>query len=145
MIILPELPNIVFMIKLNHSQIQKLKSLNVTLVYLFGSYAENKSSSLSDVDIGIVFPENNGIKRTLSEIYNELYFIFSDIFKGKSIDIVFLQNATLELRFDVVKHGENIYCKSKNEKFEFEDNVTMLYMDFKPILNEFNQAILSRI
>lgn len=133
------------MIKLNHSQIQKLKSLNVTLVYLFGSYAENKSSSLSDVDIGIVFPENNGIKRTLSEIYNELYFIFSDIFKGKSIDIVFLQNATLELRFDVVKHGENIYCESKNEKFEFEDNVTMLYMDFKPILNEFNQAILSRI
>lgn len=97
------------MIEMNKGQIKKLETLHVALVYLFGSYAENKSSPLSD------------------------------------LDIIFLQNATLELRFDVVRHGINIYRVSEIVKSDFEDMVSMLYMDFKPILNEFDAGILKRI
>jgi hypothetical protein len=129
--------------RLNKTQIQKLKSFNISLVYLFGSYVERKNSSLSDIDIGIVFSEN--IPNNISEVYNELYFMFSDMFKGKAIDIVFLHQATLELQFDVIRHGKNIFSVSEDEKSKFEDRVAMLYMDFKPILSEFNQAVLNRI
>ena len=130
--------------KINQSHLTRLTSLNVSLVYLFGSFAEGKNSPLSDIDIGIVFTDNHFPATDSSGIYNELYFIFTDVFTGKSIDIVFLENAGLELKFDVVKHGKNIFCISETEKYRFEDDVTMMYMDFKPILNEFNQAILQR-
>ncbi len=38
----------------NKNQI-RLDSLGILAVYLFGSSAENTASSLSDIDIGVVF------------------------------------------------------------------------------------------
>ncbi|MBI3815432.1 MAG: nucleotidyltransferase domain-containing protein [Nitrospinae bacterium] len=127
------------------SQIKKLQYLDVSLVYLFGSYAEEKGHPLSDIDIAVVFSYKKRLKKDVGKIYNELYFLFSDIFMKKNIDIIFLQKASLELRFDVIRHGKIIYRSSEDERLIFEDQVAMLYMDFKPILNEFNEAILSRI
>ncbi|MBI5207729.1 MAG: nucleotidyltransferase domain-containing protein [Candidatus Firestonebacteria bacterium] len=133
------------MIKLTQLQKNKLQDLNVSLVYLFGSYAEEKSMPSSDIDIGVAFFNEKTLKEDAGKIYNELYFLFSDIFIEKSIDIVFLQNAGLELRFDVIGHGKIIYQFSYEERLKFEDQVNILYMDFKPLLKEFNQAILNRI
>lgn len=133
------------MLELSKSQIKKLQYLDVSLVYLFGSCAEKKVHPFSDIDIGIVFSNKKKLKKDMGKIYNELYFLFGNIFRKKNIDIIFLQKASLELRFDVIRHGRIIYRASEDEKQIFEDRVTMLYMDFKPILSEFNEAILSRI
>lgn len=130
--------------KLNASQIKRVKDLGISVIYLFGSYAEGKDLPLSDIDIGVVFTDESALSNSLGEIYNELYDIFTDIFTGKNIDIVFLQKAGLELRFDVISHGKALYESSSAERLRFEEKTTLLYADFKPLLKEFNETILNR-
>ena len=86
---------------------ERLSRLDVQLVYLFGSFAEGTVHALSDLDIGIVSGKKLG-DRT-SDLYNQMYDIFTDVFPGHSIDIVFLERAGLELRYDVIRHGRILY------------------------------------
>lgn len=130
---------------LEKGQIQRIQGNHVSLVYLFGSYVESKNHPLSDVDIGIVFLNDFTIPKDCRKIYNELYFLFTDVFYGKNIDIIFLQKAGLELCFDVVTHGQALYESSIDERLEFEERVTILYADFRTLLNAFDNAVLSRI
>jgi predicted nucleotidyltransferase len=127
------------------TQLQRLKKLGVGVVYLFGSYAEDKHHPLSDVDIGIAFLGAGIPRRSSGEVYNELYDIFTDLFPGKSVDIIFLENAGLELRFDAITHGRFIYEHSREGRLQFEEKTTLLYADFKPLLDEFDDAVLGRI
>jgi uncharacterized protein len=125
---------------------EKLQELKVGIVYLFGSQAEGTAGELSDIDVGIVF-ESGYSPRDSREVYQSLYDLLTDVFdmaKYKDIDIVFLDRASLELRFDVIRHGKVLYESSDDFRDEFEHHTTMLYMDFKPILNSFNKAILDR-
>lgn len=130
--------------KLNASQIKRVKGLGISVIYLFGSYAEGKDLPLSDIDIGVVFTDESALSNSLGETYNELYDIFTDIFHGKNIDIVFLQKAGLELRFDVISHGKVLYESSSAERLRFDEKTMLLYADFKPLLKEFNEVILNR-
>ena len=131
--------------ELNTAQIEKLIKLNVGLVYLFGSYPEGKAGPLSDIDIAILFKGRSALNdREIGETYNQLYDLFTDIFRGKSIDIVFLQKANLELQFDVIQYGKMIYESVRGEKNDFEERTTLRYADFKPILKEFNETIIQR-
>lgn len=125
----------------------KFRELGVAVVYLFGSEAEGVAGELSDIDIGIVFEGGHSPKDS-RDVYNKLYDLFTEIFDMRSykvIDIVFLDRASLELRFDVISHGKVLYESSANFREDFEHRTAMLYMDFKPILNNFNQAILDRV
>lgn len=131
--------------KLDQSHINKIKNLSVSIVYLFGSYAEKKNHTLSDVDIGIVFNDKLNTNQDMSKIYNELYDIFTDVFKEENIDIVILERTGLELKFDVITNGKVIFEESHEERISFEEKVGLLYADFKPVLEEFDKTILNRI
>lgn len=130
--------------KLTASQLKKIKNLGLSVVYLFGSYAEGKSLPFSDVDIAVLFKEASRLDDDIGGIYNELYDVFTGLFPSKNMDIVFLQKANLELCFDVVSHGKVIYEDSRDARLNFEERINYLYADFKPLLKEINQAILNR-
>lgn len=131
--------------KLSNEQIEKLQRSGVKLVYLFGSQAEGKEMMHSDIDIGIVLDYVTGRKAVLTNLYNLLYDIFSCIYPGNNIDIVFLNRASQELRFDVVAHGKIIYASSITDQLDFEETTMISYADFRPLLNEFNKVISERI
>ena len=122
----------------------ELKRLGVTIVYLFGSAAEGKTMPQSDLDLGVVL-EKPTAGRQRSKLYLKLYDLFTDLFPGKNLDIVFLQQASLELRFDAISHGQILFASDPEAAARFEDLTILLYVDFQPILREFNQAVLSRI
>ena len=131
--------------ELNALPISRIQTLGVGLVYLFGSYAEGKASPLSDVDIAVLFTDASLLKdETIGKIYNALYDLFTDLFPGKNIDIVFLQRANLELRFDVITHGKVLYESSREDRLSFEEKTMLLYADFRPLLKLFNQTLLHR-
>lgn len=121
--------------------------MGIGIVYLFGSQAEGLAGKLSDVDVAVVFREGLAPKNS-KDLYNKLYDLFTEVFdmsNFKNIDIVFLDRATLELRFDVIRHGKVLYEASEDLRKEFEHRTAMLYMDFKPLLKNFDRAILSRV
>ena len=130
---------------LNQKQIKKLKKLNIGIVYLFGSFVDNLQTENSDIDIGIIAIKQIKNNKTRNKTYIELYEIFSNIFKKRNIDLVFLDRTNLELKFDVIKHSKVLYEISSEFRLDFEEKINIMYVDFKPILNEFNNAIIGNI
>lgn len=126
----------------------KLKELKVGLVYLFGSEAEGTAGPLSDVDIGIVFVDPKIVRGDTTKTYNELYNILTDHFdmsNFRNMDIVFLERASLELSFDVITHGIQLFEISQDFRMDFEERISALYRDFMPILKANNEAVLAKI
>jgi len=130
--------------KLSKKVVNKLKELNISLVYLFGSYVNKKMNFQSDIDIAILFYDDSYKKYKL-KIYSELYKIFSDIFKNREVDIVFLNESPLTLKFEVVTSGKPIYFEKIDTHYEYKERVIKEYIDFKPLLDEQDKEILNRI
>jgi predicted nucleotidyltransferase len=83
----------------------------VSLAFIFGSFAEGRLNKESDVDIALLFRVEPDIS-TLTDIMNGI----SDIVK-RDVDIVVLNNASPIIRMQVLRKGrllkkvdERIYC-----------------------------------
>lgn len=127
---------------------EELQHLGVDAVYLFGSQAEGVAGASSDIDIGIVLKNPIPRQKPITALYNALFHVLHDCFdmsNFRTMDIVFLQRASLELQFDVVQHGKVLFESSPDVRMNFEERVVALYRDFKPILKQFNHAVLERI
>ncbi|HOJ93528.1 MAG TPA: nucleotidyltransferase domain-containing protein [Dictyoglomaceae bacterium] len=124
--------------------IPKLKDLKIALLYLFGSSVLGTEREDSDVDIGVVFLDDNILKDSL-KVYNALYEILSPIFPEKELDIVFLDRAPLTLKFEVVTTGRVIYKISEDYDCNYKEKVVKEYIDFKPLLDEQDQELLKRL
>ena len=127
---------------------QELEKLGVAAVYLFGSRAEGMAGKLSDFDVAVLFRDPAIARANTNELYNKLYDIFSDTFDAsgfKNIDIVFLERAPLELQFDVIRHGKILCEISRDIRTDFEHRAAMLYFDFKPLLEYFNEQVLAKV
>jgi predicted nucleotidyltransferase len=131
--------------KLDEKSINRLRSLGVSLVYLFGSVAEGTAHELSDLDIGVVLEDRSRPQMGSFALYNELYDILTDAFPPREIDIVFLQAAGLEVCCDAIRHGCLLFESSAGARYDFEERTMILYADFKPLLESFNDAVLGRI
>lgn len=126
----------------------ELKNLHVGLVYLFGSQAEGVAGPASDIDVGIVFTDPQIVHGDTTEIYNALYNLLCGVFdvsNFRTIDIVFLERASLELQFDAISHGRTLFEISSDFRLDFEERISALYRDFEPLLAENNAAVLQRI
>ena len=131
--------------RIDHQAGERLRRLGVSLVYCFGSTAEGAEHGLSDLDIGIVLQAPRRLEEDSFSLYNELYDILTEVFSPREVDIVFVQAAGLEVCSDAVRHGRLLFAASKDARYEFEERTTILYADFKPLLDRFNQAVLERI
>jgi predicted nucleotidyltransferase len=123
----------------------RLESSGVDLLYLFGSVPEGYAHPLSDVDFGIVLRDACRLERESFSVYNELYDILTDAFPNTRVDIVFLQRAGLEVCWDAIRHGRLLFASSVDARYKFEERIMILYADFKPLLDEFDDAVLQRI
>jgi len=125
---------------------ERMEGLDIGILYLFGSYAEDTYNSNSDLDIGVVFKNPGNVKENTFKLYDRIYRVISSLFPDYSdnLDIVFLKNASLELQFDVIRHGKVIYEISQHFRLSYEERVSILYADFYPLLEESNESILSR-
>lgn len=130
---------------LKSHQKQQLEQLGVLAVYLFGSVAEGYDAPHSDVDIGIVFKKPLGQGERVLELFAKLDDIFQSMFPGREVDIVLVDRATLELKADMITHGILLFESNSEARMEFEAKTSLLYADFKPVLQYFDKAILSRI
>jgi len=121
----------------------KLRSLQVAVVYLFGSRANRRASPLSDTDIGVVFREMRPGQDT-REPYNLLFPIFSDLYPGSRVDIVFLQQAPLALQFSAIRDGRVIFEQDSVFRADYESLVVKQYLDFRPVLDFFDRVAAER-
>lgn len=119
---------------------KKLKEFKVGIVYLYGSVVGGYESQFSDIDIGVVFTEPKVLENSL-KLYSQLYEIFNEAIKPKKeIDLVFLQQTSLGLQFNVINEGKVIYEISGEFRADYEERVLNEYLDFKPVIDYFNKV-----
>lgn len=133
--------------QINDAHAQTLSALGVQAVYIFGSRAQDREGPLSDYDYAVLFKEKGHARG--DDLYMKLYNLFADIsprtLKNDVIDIVYLRDVGLELKFHVIRYGKVIYDADPLARVNFESMTTLLYCDYRPILDEFDKTILKRL
>jgi len=126
---------------------EKLVTLNrifshydqIKAAYLFGSHAANKANKLSDIDIGILLEQGYNKKIKLDILTELAEHFFCDI------DLVILNEATLLVCFEIVKHNKIIYKKCSFDAAGYFSLTIRRFLDFRPFLAVQRKYLKERI
>lgn len=125
---------------MNLNQIRRIgKKYQLELIYLFGSRALEKNSKLSDVDIAVLLKKEK--PDGLRELILNLIFDFSHIFSPYKVDLLILNEAPLALQNNVILEGKCLYYSDKEIKFNYEERIIKLYLDFKRYESEYYEEM----
>lgn len=108
----------------------------VLLAYLFGSQADGTAADQSDYDIALL------VCSPSLELWARLSHEIGAILGTERVDLVFLNQAPVELAYAVIAQGHLLYERSVAERVEFEARVLGLYTDYLPTLRRQRGEIL---
>lgn len=99
---------------------------NVAAVFLFGSFGTEYENKFSDIDIGLVFMPGVlvGLKEELDLEANLSLYLMND-----NIDLVNLNKAPIQLRFQAITGGSLIYEGDYVATSDFIENTYSYYFD----------------
>jgi len=124
--------------KVTKNQIKKIAAKvlgnyrHVAGAYLYGSYAKNTMTPLSDIDIAVLLDEDYK-----PESANKLDFelsVESEMIQQLPeyrIEVRILNKAPVLIQGQVIVEGILIYEKEKKKMLDFEEKVIIRYLDFK--------------
>lgn len=105
---------------------------SITALFLIGSYGTPYYSALSDLDFAVLATGTFEIDEKLA-----LTAAFSDILKTDRFDLVFLNDASALLQYEVLKSGRLLYRRDKVLLADFVEQTIKLYCDFSIFINRF--------
>ena len=131
-------------ITFSQSEKEALQQLGVPAVVLFGSQARRASGPASEYDIGVLVRVHD--EKVQKALYDGLYDMLSPkIGRLVNIDIVFLDEAPLELAHHASKYGSSLFEANPGTFARFKEAVMDQYADFAPYRRMFQEHILRRI
>ncbi|MEN6320250.1 MAG: nucleotidyltransferase domain-containing protein [Syntrophaceae bacterium] len=120
------------------------KQDDIVALYLFGSRASGTHGPLSDIDIAVLL--ENGLGR---DEYNtkELSYLgeANTLLHTDEISFVVLNKAPLTIQYGVIIDAKVLYSKDEEARLFFEETVIDKYMDFKPVLDDYDREFLRQI
>jgi hypothetical protein len=117
---------------------------NVRLAYLFGSQAEDKAGTLSDVDIAVLL--SFGVDREeWGQIQIELMGELMSLFQRNDVDVVILNRAKPLLAHQVALRGRVLYQAQPGARADFEVTALRRYVDTEPLRRIQNRCFLERV
>jgi len=103
---------------------------NVVFAYLFGSYATNEASKVSDIDIAVYVKDVNN--ESLFDKKLSVHIDTCRVLETDNIDIVILNNThNLMLLNEIIRNGIVIYDTNSALREEYEINIIHKAIDFK--------------
>lgn len=116
---------------------------SVVLAYLFGSYARGQAGPLSDVDVAVLVDCHLSDEDRFT-IRLDIIDGLIDILRRDDVDVLILNEAPLALRYRVVRDGIPLFCREHQVMVAFVSRTVSEYLDFKPIIERHERAILAR-
>jgi uncharacterized protein YutE (UPF0331/DUF86 family)/predicted nucleotidyltransferase len=117
----------------------------VNAAYLAGALSNRSTfGQLSDVDVAVLLMDQIKADEFLDY---QLYFL-SELAKrleSDMIDVVILNQASLLLKLQVIKHGQILFSRNEKHRVKFETRAVMDYLDFKKFDEIQNQALGRRL
>jgi predicted nucleotidyltransferase len=115
----------------------------IIVAYLFGSEAKGASGVFSDIDVA-VFVDKGVDKSERFDIRLRLSNELSSIM-NKRVGLVVLNDASVQLSYEVIKHGKLIFCKDKSVQVDFEMETLSKYLDRRYYDKRHAELTLERI
>lgn len=119
---------------------------DIVNLYLFGSYAEGKQTSVSDIDLAVLldrdFPQSGYFAKKL-----ELLSLITSLLKTDEVDLVILNQAPPVLSYRILSKGRLLFEKEtgKGQRVSFQVRTYDRYFDFKPIEKVLHEGLVKRI
>lgn len=107
------------------------------LVYLFGSSSIGQQTPLSDIDIAYL-DDGTTSAFDLEPLIEKL--ILEKHVVSNKIDLVRLNEAPVTVQFKVISKGIFLYKSSEEAQANFEEKVTIKYLDYAPVIDLFYKA-----
>lgn len=122
-----------------------LKENNIVLAYIFGSFTQDKTGPLSDLDIAILFSkevsENEYFNREL-----KLSSRMGSLFKINRVDVINLKTVNSPLlKHNAVFEGKIIFGENSKNRFELEKRIMQEYEDTKHLRSIQNKIMNEQI
>lgn len=114
---------------------------NVLAAYLFGSYLRGDQNSKSDIDIAILLYE---VPKKPLECYLHLVNMLTEVL-GDDVDLTILNLAPPLLKFQIIKNGKVIYCRSDRSRISFEAKSICEYLDFRRAMERYDECMMKQI
>jgi len=99
----------------------------VEAAYLFGSQAEGRVTPLSDVDIALHLRGRNG------HLYRVVLTGLMEHLETESVDLILLDDAPPLLAYQVLAHGQLLFCRDPCRRAAYEAEIVRRYLDFAPL------------
>ena len=112
----------------------------VDVAYLFGSRARGNFTEESDFDFAVLLSRNFNDPYDLVRLIHDLAVALG--VKDEKINLVILNDASLELAYKVISEGIIIYERNVEKRVDFEVNTLKFYLDFKPILDQMHELLV---
>lgn len=115
---------------------------DVVAAYVFGSHAEGRAHSESDVDIAVLLQENDDV-----DLFDRRLRLMSEVedFATSEVDLVVLNTAPPLLQHQILKHGRLIFERDRTARVEFTVRAMQRYADLQPMFEYFTSAVLEEI
>ncbi len=112
----------------------------VVIAYLFGSQARGEQQDGSDTDVAVLLEGELGLLER-ERLANRL----AGALDLADVDLLVLNDASLELRGRVVQEGRPIFSADEARRVAFEVRTRSEYLDFLPTLQELTRSYLHRV
>ncbi|OQX53256.1 MAG: hypothetical protein B5M48_03785 [Candidatus Omnitrophica bacterium 4484_213] len=114
----------------------------ILFCYLFGSFAYRNFTSKSDIDIAVYLD-----RKKCRDLFKKRLSLIADLSRDlkKETDVIILNDiSSVFFEYVILKEGKLIFERDKEKRIEFEMKVLNQYFDFKPIMERYNQRMLSQ-
>jgi predicted nucleotidyltransferase len=118
------------------------KKYKIADIYLFGSRVLGFERKESDFDIAVRFKGGLPKPKEIGKIYGDLFSELQEVFKGKKIDLVFIQELPLHFQFKILTEGKLIFSENLEDSCNFLERIANLYRDYKFFIDEYFEGIL---
>ena len=111
--------------------VKKLRSLidtipEVDFAYLFGSFAKDRITPLSDIDVAVHLQDK--IKSNW-RFRVKLLGKISDELQSDRVDLIILNDSSILLSSEILKHGLLLHCRNPGKRLYFFQKTVKLYCD----------------
>lgn len=115
---------------------------DVVAAYIFGSHAEGRAHTRSDIDIAILLQQRDDI-----DYFDRRLTLMSALedFADAETDVVVLNSAPPLLQHQILKHGRLFYERDRAARVEFSVRAMQRYADLKAMYDMFNNDVLRKI
>ena len=111
-------------------------SSGVRLAVMFGSAARGTARSHSDVDVGVLLDDEDGLPALRVALERAL---------DRSVDLVSLRRAPPLLRFEIARDGRLLVERNGHAWVEFRAHAMIDWWDWAPTARIMHRAVRSRL